>query len=299
MCEEGIIDGEKERGKLQLDTRPGGTDQNLPIQCTTTARDPAGRETPRAAGRGSDGPPFPAEVSSVHPCSRRRTDGRSRTLRRLSPDARGVGYRRSRPPPPVSPCCRSGTSSTGAVGSTWCPCLLGCSGPVGGGWAPGLLLCAVFCTTRRRATASRQRGTKATRFLQGVLREGPGSPRLKTWRRAGLAAKAGHCGRMYAKRVMTHATERRDELRSGEFGEESGTLDPRIMTPGGNPNPSWVTGKKRRCRRIARPARRKKASMSRHIESGHNVSSAMEFSVVDRWIGGSMDRWIDGSMVAL
>ena len=98
MCEEGIIDGEKERGKLQLDTRPGGTDHNLPIQCTTTARDPAGRETPRAAGRGSDGPPFPAEVSSVHPCSRRRTDGRSRTLRRLSPDARGVGYRRSRPP---------------------------------------------------------------------------------------------------------------------------------------------------------------------------------------------------------
>ena len=47
-------------------------------------------------------------------------------------------------------------------------------------------------------------GRKATRFLQGVLREGPGSPRLKTWRRAGLAAKAGHCERMYTKRVMTH-----------------------------------------------------------------------------------------------
>ena len=59
----------------------------------------------------------------------------------------------------------------------------------------------------RDATATardRQRGTKGDAVLQGVLREGPGSPRLKTWRRAGLAAKAGHCGRMYAKRAMTH-----------------------------------------------------------------------------------------------
>ena len=140
------------------------------------------------------------------PCSRRRTDGRSRTLRRLSPDARGVGYRRSRPPPPVSPCCRSGTSSTGAVGSTWCPCLLGCSVSGGRRLGPGspFMCCFLHHATRRRRRATASVGRKATRFLQGVLREGPGSPRLKTWRRAGLAAKAGHCGRMYTKRVMTH-----------------------------------------------------------------------------------------------
>ena len=197
MCEEGIIDGENER-EMQLDTRPNGRDHNLQNPMHNNREGSSRSRTPRNAGRGSDGPPFRPRYL---PCIRaRRTDGRSRTST-ASPDARGVGYRRSRPPPPVLPCCRSGTSSTGAVGSTWCPCLLGCSGPVGGGLAPVSFLCAVFAP---RGGARPPAWDERRRVFAGVLREGPGSPRLKTWRRAGLAAKTGHCGRMYAKRVMTH-----------------------------------------------------------------------------------------------